>query len=82
MTADRRALTLVACGAGPAVALRTCVKLAQDRDWTVRVMATPAALDFFDATAIADQTGSPVRRTDPAGTGRLPAVPHPAPAAT
>jgi phosphopantothenoylcysteine synthetase/decarboxylase len=54
-------LTIVACGAGPAAALSTCVKLAQDRGWTVQVTATPAALGFFDATAIEDQTGSPVR---------------------
>jgi Flavoprotein len=56
-----RVLTIVACGAGPAAALGTCVKLAQDRGWTVQVTATPAALDFFDAAAIADQAGSPVR---------------------
>jgi hypothetical protein len=51
----------VACGAGPAAAIGTCVKLAQDRGWTVQVIATPAALDFFDAAAIADQAGSLVR---------------------
>jgi hypothetical protein len=54
---DRHALTLVACGAGPATALSTCVKLARDRGWTVQVTATPAALHFFDAAAIEDQTG-------------------------
>ena len=61
MTPGRRVLTVVACGAGPAAAISTCVKLAQDRDWTIQVTATPAALDFFDAAAIANQTGSPVR---------------------
>ena len=61
MTPGRHVLTIVACGAGPAAALGTCVKLAQDRGWTVQVTATPAALDFFDAAAIADQAGSPVR---------------------
>jgi hypothetical protein len=61
MTPGHRVLSIVACGAGPASALSTCVKLAQDRGWTVQVTATPAALDFFDAAAIEDQTGSPVR---------------------
>ena len=61
MTSGRRVLTIVACGAGPAAAISTCVKLAQDRGWTVQVTATPAALDFFDPQAIAGQTGSPVR---------------------
>ena len=61
MIPARRVLTIVACGAGPAAAIGTCVKLAQDRGWAVQVIATPAALDFFDAAAIAGQTGSPVR---------------------
>ena len=61
MTPGARVLTIVACGAGPAAVISTCVKLAQDRGWTVQVIATPAALEFFDAAAIADQTGSPVR---------------------
>ena len=61
MTPGGRVLTIVACGAGPAAAIGTCVTLAQDRGWTVQVIATPAALEFFDAAAIADQTGCPVR---------------------
>jgi len=61
VTPGRRVLTIVACGAGPATAIGTCVKLAQDRGWAVQVVATPAALDFFDQQAIADQSGSPVR---------------------
>src|SRR5689334_4052936 len=61
VTPGHRVLTIVACGAGPATALNTCVKLAQDRGWTVQVTATPAALDFFDAAAIEEQTDSPVR---------------------
>ena len=61
MTSGAHVLTIVACGAGPVAELGTCVKLAQDRGWTVQVTATPAALDFFDAAAIADQAGSPVR---------------------
>jgi Flavoprotein len=61
VTPARRVLTIVTCGAGPAAAIGTCVKLAQDRGWTVQVTATPAALDFFDTAAIAGQAGSPVR---------------------
>ena len=61
MTPGCRVLTIVTCGAGPAAAIGTCVKLAQDRGWAVQVIATPAALDFFDQQAIAGQTGSPVR---------------------
>jgi hypothetical protein len=61
VTPGSHVLTIVACGAGPAAAIGTCVKLAQDRRWTVQVIATPAALDFFDAAAIQAQTGSPVR---------------------
>jgi hypothetical protein len=53
VTPGRRVLTIVACGAGPAAAVGTCAKLAQDRGWTVHVIATPAALDFFDLQAIA-----------------------------
>ena len=54
-------MTVVVCGAGPAGAIGTFVKLAQDRGWTVQVTATPAALEFFDQAAIQDQTGNPVR---------------------
>jgi phosphopantothenoylcysteine synthetase/decarboxylase len=54
-------LSVVVCGAGPATAITTLVKLAHDRGWTVQVIATPAALDFFDPAAIEAQTGSPVR---------------------
>ena len=61
MTPSHRVLSIVACGAGPAAALSTCVKLAQHRGWTVQVTATPAALGFFDVAAIENQTGSPVR---------------------
>jgi len=54
-------LSVVVCGAGPATAIGTIVKLAHERGWLVQVIATPAALDFFDPTAIEAQTGSPVR---------------------
>ena len=61
MTPNGRVLTVVVCGAGPAAAIGTMVKLAHARGWTVQVIATPAALEFFDQTAIQDQTGNPVR---------------------
>lgn len=56
-----RVLSIVVCGAGPATAISTFVQLAQDRGWTVQVIATPAALDFFDQAAIESATSSPVR---------------------
>jgi len=61
VTPGRHVLTIVACGAGPAAAIGICIKLAQDCGWTVQVIATPAALEFFDAAAVAGQAGSPVR---------------------
>jgi hypothetical protein len=62
VTDDRtRVLSLIVCGAGPATAISKPVKLAHERGWTVQVIATPAALAFFDPAAIEAQTGSPVR---------------------
>jgi phosphopantothenoylcysteine synthetase/decarboxylase len=54
-------LSVVACGTGPAAAIGTLVKLASERGWIVQVIATPAALAFFDPATIEAQTGSPVR---------------------
>ena len=56
-----RILTVIVCGAGPAIAIGTLAKLAHQRGWTVQVIATPAALGFFDPAIIAAQTGHPVR---------------------
>jgi hypothetical protein len=56
-----RVLSIVVCGAGPATAIGTFVQLAQDRGWTVQVIATPAAVDFFDKAATEKATGGPVR---------------------
>jgi phosphopantothenoylcysteine synthetase/decarboxylase len=56
-----RVLSVIVCGAGPASAIGTLAKLALDRGWTVQVIATPAALEFFDQAAIETQTGNPVR---------------------
>ena len=61
MTQDGRVLTVIVCGAGPASEVGQLIKLAQEQDWTVQVIATPAALDFLDAPAIETLTGSPVR---------------------
>ena len=55
------ALTVVVCGAGPASAIGTLIKLAGEHGWIAQVIATPAALEFFDPAAIEAQTGSPVR---------------------
>ncbi|HEV2377662.1 MAG TPA: flavoprotein [Streptosporangiaceae bacterium] len=58
---DRPVLAVIVCAAGPATAVGTLVKLAHQRGWAVQVIATPSALEFFDAAAIEAQTGSPVR---------------------
>ena len=57
----QRTLSVIVCGAGPATAIGTLVKLACDRGWNVQVIATPAALEFFDADPIEELTGNPVR---------------------
>ncbi len=56
-----RTMSVIVCGAGPATAVGVLVRLAQERGWTVHVIATPAALDFIDQAGIEEQTGSPVR---------------------
>ncbi len=44
-----------------ATAIGSFVMLAQERGWTVQVIATPAALDFLDKAAVEKQSGSPVK---------------------
>jgi SAM-dependent methyltransferase len=61
MARKTRVLSVIACGAGPAAAIGTLVKKAIDRGWTVQVIATPSALEFFDAAEIEKETGTPVR---------------------
>ena len=56
-----RRLAVVVCGAGPAAAIGTFIRLAQDLGWTVQVIATPSALDFFDEPAIERLVGRPVK---------------------
>lgn len=59
--ASRGMLSVIVCGAGPAATISTLITLAQQRGWTVQVIATPAALDFLDQTAVEKQTGNPVK---------------------
>jgi phosphopantothenoylcysteine synthetase/decarboxylase len=59
--ARSRVLSVIVCGAGPATAIDTLITLAHERGWAVQVIATPAALDFFDQAAIEKQTGNPVK---------------------
>jgi Flavoprotein len=61
MTQGAPVLTVVACGAGPATEIGALIGLALDRGWMVQVVATPAALEFFDQEPIAKATGNPVR---------------------
>ena len=58
--AHARVLSVIVCGAGPATAIGTFVGLAQERGWTVQVIATPAAVDFFDQAVIEKATGRPL----------------------
>lgn len=62
MTDNRnRVLSIIVCGAGPATEIGRFVTLAQERGWTVQLIATPAALEFFDTATIEQQTGNPVK---------------------
>jgi phosphopantothenoylcysteine synthetase/decarboxylase len=54
-------LSIVVSGAAPAADAGSLVKQALDRGWTVQVIATPSALNFFDVAEVEALTGSPVR---------------------
>jgi phosphopantothenoylcysteine synthetase/decarboxylase len=56
-----RTLCIVVCAAGPAAQVGRLVELARADGWTVRIVATPAAIRFIDAVALADQSGAAVR---------------------
>ncbi|GAB2514049.1 flavoprotein [Nocardiopsis aegyptia] len=58
---EQKTLYVVVCAAGPASEVGTLVGLAQERGWTVQVMATPAAVSFIDIEALEKQTRRPVR---------------------
>jgi phosphopantothenoylcysteine synthetase/decarboxylase len=60
-TSSKRVLYVIVCAAGPANHVGRLVELAQQRDWDVQIIATPAALDFIDTQALETQTGHPVR---------------------
>jgi len=61
MPRKTRVLSIIACAAGPAAQIGTLVEAAVDRGWAVQVIATPSALEFFDAGQIEAVTGTPVR---------------------
>jgi phosphopantothenoylcysteine synthetase/decarboxylase len=52
---------VIACGGRPAADLPRFVSTMHSDGWDVCVVATPSALNFFDAPAMAGQTGHPVR---------------------
>jgi phosphopantothenoylcysteine synthetase/decarboxylase len=54
-------LSVIVCGAGPASDVGKLVKLAQQRGWSVQLIATPAALAFLDVAALEALVGSAVR---------------------
>ncbi|TCO53074.1 flavoprotein [Actinocrispum wychmicini] len=56
-----RVLYVITCATPAARKVGTLVDLAQQRGWTVCVIATPQALKFIDAVALEQQTGYPVR---------------------
>jgi phosphopantothenoylcysteine synthetase/decarboxylase len=54
-------LSIVVSGAAPAADAGSMFKQALERGWTVQVIATPSALNFFDVAEAEALTGSPVR---------------------
>jgi hypothetical protein len=56
-----RVLAVIVCGAAPASDVGKLIKLAQERGWTVQLIATPAALPFLDTAELETLTGSPIR---------------------
>lgn len=69
-------LYVVVCAAGVAADVSKLITCAQERDWEVGVVATPAAMNgFFDAAAVETQTGRPIRSA-----WRTPGEPRPFPA--
>ncbi|MEU7615885.1 flavoprotein [Micromonospora rifamycinica] len=57
----RRVLYVIACGSPLARHLDRLVGLAQDDGWEVCVVTTPDGAKFVDRSALARQTGHPVR---------------------
>jgi phosphopantothenoylcysteine decarboxylase len=54
-------LYVIACAAPPARDAGTLIAAAQQQGWTTCLLATPSAVRFLDAAALAQQTGYPVR---------------------
>jgi flavoprotein len=54
-------LYVIACAAPPARDVGRLVAAAQAGGWTACLLATPSAVRFLDAAALAGQTGYPVR---------------------
>ncbi|WP_070023287.1 flavoprotein [Streptomyces sp. F-1] len=74
-TREKPFLYVVVCAAGIAAGVSKLITAAQERDWEVGVIATPAAMNgFFDSAAVAAQTGRVVRSA-----WRSPADPRPFP---
>lgn len=68
-------LYVVVCAAGIAAGVTRLIDAARKRDWEVGVIATPVAMNgFFDATAVEEATGRPIRSA-----WRSPADPRPFP---
>ncbi|MGX7672357.1 flavoprotein [Plantactinospora sp. DSM 117369] len=59
--AGKPVLYVIACGGRPAGDLAPFITHCQDLDWDVCVIATPSALKFMNTSALAAQTGHPVR---------------------
>ncbi|KES08239.1 flavoprotein [Streptomyces toyocaensis] len=69
-------LHVVVCAAGVAADVSKLITCAQERDWEVGVVATPAAMNgFFDTAAVETLTGRPIRSA-----WRTPGEPSPFPA--
>ena len=57
MSENKRRLCLIICAAGPAGDAATLIDLAHASEWTVNVVATPAAVPSLDPHSIRDRTG-------------------------
>ncbi|MEV8033468.1 flavoprotein [Streptomyces sp. NPDC002742] len=74
-TTEKPFLYVVVCAAGIAEDIGTLIAAAQERGWEVGVIATPQGLGFFDAAAVEERTGRPIRSA-----WRAPGDPRPFPA--
>ncbi|MFF5204759.1 flavoprotein [Streptosporangium sp. NPDC000396] len=61
MSRTGRILYVVVCAAGAAGDVGRLVAMAQEKGWTVQIVATPSALGFIDVPALTEQTGRAVR---------------------